>query len=90
MSAADQERACNRAVARFLLTTASAWGIKVGTDGVNVSTVATTRGVPAATIFALERELVKHRRPVIEEIYHENAARTGGLVPDAFDAEGVS
>ena len=65
-----------RAVAAFLLDAADSLNVKVGTDGISVITVSTSR-VPVATVTALERELVKNKRAVIALIESENAARTG-------------
>ena len=65
-----------RAVAAFLLDAADSLNVTVGTDGISVITVSTSR-VPVATVTALERELVKNKRAVIALIESENAARTG-------------
>ena len=63
-----------RAVAAFLLDAADSLNVKVGTDGISVITVSTSR-VPVATVTALERELVKPKRAVIAAIMLENAAQ---------------
>jgi hypothetical protein len=80
----DQEltqAARDEAVAAFLLSEAKNLGVRVGTDGENLVTV-TTRRIPAATIIALEHELVRHKQAVIAAIVAEN--------PDVFDAGSVS
>jgi len=60
--------------AAFILREAAAAGIKIGTDGVEVITVSSSR-VPLATITALEAELVKNKLAVIALIERENAGR---------------
>jgi hypothetical protein len=85
----DDARCRELRTAAFILDAADELNIKVGTNGVDVITVTTTR-VPFETIRWLHAELVKHKREVIAAIISENAARTGELVPDAFDTEGVS
>jgi len=82
--AADRER--ETAVAAFLLATADELGVKVGTDGHELATVS-TRKVPFDLVWQLERELVRHKRAVIEVIRQENIKRTGVFAPDAFKAE---
>jgi hypothetical protein len=62
-------------VAAFLLTAADAVGLKVGSDGVDVVTVA-----PSPVPFELGRwlhaQLCEHKAAVIDIIERENAART--------------
>ena len=63
--------------AKALLLLADALGIKVGSDGVDVVTVSTSR-VPLETSRWLHTQLCKHKRAVIGIIERDIATRTGG------------
>jgi hypothetical protein len=74
------------AAAMFILDEATALDIHVGTDGSELVMLTPLR-VPRDVRRWFEAELEKYRADVIEIIQQQNAARTGELVPDAFDAE---
>jgi hypothetical protein len=92
MSLPDDHRltqaARDGAVAAILLSLANALAVKVGTDGVDVITVAKAT-VPIEVGLWIHTELCKHKHAVIAIIEADVAARRGELVPAAVEAEEV-
>jgi hypothetical protein len=79
------------AVIRFILNEALALGIRVGAapDASEMIVVIPMR-VPRDVAQWFEHELFIRQAEIVQTILQENAMRTGELVPDAVEAEGVS